>query len=250
MSTFPDKHKIIKQGFLQKKSKYVGSWRLRWTVLTDQHLLTFKTKNLNQNPTETIQLSGTTISSFSDLIFQIKGDCNYLFKSETVDDKMKWINCIDKYTHNCIKIPINIICYRDNTFNDNFDLIVPYSDYSVGALITEVMDYVNKTCYPFFKFFATKIKADSFIGRDINLPYCGQSDVTIENITKYEQVILEQVGMTLEIDMEIYQHNVLSIDNICDNMKNANELCPIYAKMKFQDIFTEKYLNHLYEYEH
>eukprot|EP01084_Bolivina_argentea_P014020 26232_1 len=33
-------------------------------------------------------------------------------------------------------------------------------------------------------------------------------------------------------------------------MKSITDLCPIYAKMRYQDICTEQYLNHLYEYDH
>eukprot|EP01083_Nonionella_stella_P224870 800036_1 len=42
----------------------------------------------------------------------------------------------------------------------------------------------------------------------------------------------------------------MSNDMLCDAMKNNKNLCDIYAKMRYQDIFTEQYLIHLYDYQH
>eukprot|EP01084_Bolivina_argentea_P296274 510231_1 len=481
MSTVLDKNKIIKQGWLQKKSKHLGSWRPRLTIVTDKYLYTFKNENTNTKPTEKIRLSIITISSFSDLIFQIRGDCNYLFKVEKKSDRIEWMNCINKYARYCIevninvectknnkyndhfelslpydnapiysigmlmtdvmcyinkkytpliffavriradsfvcremlyddaewidnsvsitqynkhvikqngihlqiqkgipvKVPIVIECYREHDFNDNFELIIAYDEnclYSINTLITEIMDCVNinnnpfqfvamkiksdsfvddeincndndwinsvgikniteydkssvkqkgihliikgddiyllkaaeekssdimgkyKHCikmpiivecprdvtfndrfyllipyhndYPYcinmlvtdiidyvnnkydqFRFFATKIKTDSFLGQNIHYNDYDWTDQS-PNITEYAKIVVVQVGMHLEIDMEIYKHNTSSFNSICTNMKDINQLCPIYAKMRYQDIFTEEDLIHLYDYMH
>jgi hypothetical protein len=48
---------ILKEGFLSKKSKFLGKWRSRWTVVTKTHLYTFETMKDYKNPTESMNLS-------------------------------------------------------------------------------------------------------------------------------------------------------------------------------------------------
>eukprot|EP01083_Nonionella_stella_P113164 333488_1 len=50
--------RIVKEGYLYKRSKYLGVSRLRWTVLTHQYLKTYKAKPVSdhQNPTEVFDL--------------------------------------------------------------------------------------------------------------------------------------------------------------------------------------------------
>eukprot|EP01084_Bolivina_argentea_P101640 182183_1 len=54
--------KILKEGWLKKKSKYVGSWRERWVVINMNedmiNIFTFKRKKEYRNPTETIFIRG------------------------------------------------------------------------------------------------------------------------------------------------------------------------------------------------
>eukprot|EP01084_Bolivina_argentea_P166284 288727_1 len=54
---------IIIEGFLQKKSKYLGIYRKRWMVLTDKYLYSYKKKQIYKSPTEKFNLS-----NFQDVI--------------------------------------------------------------------------------------------------------------------------------------------------------------------------------------
>ena len=65
------------------------------------------------------------------------------------------------------------------------------------------------------------------------------------NITNYSKRDMKQKGLSLEIDIDSYKHDITALVPICKDMKSQTELCPIYAKMRYQDIFTEKDLNHL-----
>eukprot|EP01084_Bolivina_argentea_P262936 444870_1 len=166
MTTVLDKNKIIKQGWLEKKSKHLKSWRFRWCVLTAEYLHIYKEENTSIDAKKVIQLSTIAVSSHDDTLFNISGSDNYWFKAKTESDKTKWVNCIDKYTHNCIKLPITIECNRNNIFNDNFQLIIPYDNnyaYSLNTLITEIINYINRKHKP-FKLFVTRIKTNSFTG--------------------------------------------------------------------------------------
>eukprot|EP01084_Bolivina_argentea_P070319 127838_1 len=106
MTTQLQAHEIIKQGWLQKKSKHLGSWRSRWMVLTAEYLYSYhdRPQNASSKAKTSIKLLNITVSSFDDAIFTIKGAHNYSFKTKTESDKTEWIDCINKYTHNCIKM--------------------------------------------------------------------------------------------------------------------------------------------------
>eukprot|EP01084_Bolivina_argentea_P092274 166034_1 len=254
----PNTNDVLKQGYLYKKSKYIGQWRLRWTILTDKYLYTFKNKNIHRNPTEIIQLSTIdSVLSSSDKIFQIalentaNNNNNYAFKADEKSDKIEWMDHINKFRNKCIKIPINIECSRDKAYNDHFELVIPYDanyPYCINSLISDIMAYMHKK-YDLIKFIATKIKSNSFIQQEI-VYYDYDWTNSTTSITNYDKIILKQIGIYLEIDIDIYKHNTESCDIICDDMKSDKDLCPIYAKMRYQDIFSEKYLNHLYEYKH
>ena len=50
---------IIKEGFLEKESRYRKIWRKRWCVLTNQMLYTFEQQGSYINPTEEIETGFT-----------------------------------------------------------------------------------------------------------------------------------------------------------------------------------------------
>eukprot|EP01084_Bolivina_argentea_P152496 266017_1 len=251
MSFAPDKNTIEKQGWLEKKSKYLGVWRSRWFILTREYLFIYTEKNTKENAKTIIQLCTISVTTFSDTIFKVEGDENYLLKASTGNEKQQWIDAIDKYTKECVKLPIIVQCQRDEDFNDNFELVVPYNTkypYSINALITDIIDYKQKKHSP-FKFIAFKIKSNSFIGQEIIYDDYDWNN-TNTYITDYDKSFIQQTGMHLQIDIAIYQHNISSLGVLCENMKNKNELCPIYEAMRYHYDFSEKYLNHLYEYMH
>eukprot|EP01083_Nonionella_stella_P045935 123053_1 len=49
-------NRIVKEGYLNKRSKFVGVSRQRWTVLSHQYLKTYKAKRVYDNPTEVFDL--------------------------------------------------------------------------------------------------------------------------------------------------------------------------------------------------
>eukprot|EP01084_Bolivina_argentea_P258427 435671_1 len=154
-------------------------------------------------------------------------------------------------TH-CIKIPIVVECNRNNDFNHNFDLTVPFDldhPYSVNKLIEDIISWVEERHYT-FSFFAAQIKGKSFIGQELNHTDHNWKNMNA-NLTDYAKSDVIELGMHLLIDIDIYKHNITSFHaNVCDEMKTNNDLCRIYAKMRYQNIFSEQYLSHLYEYKH
>eukprot|EP01084_Bolivina_argentea_P115623 205588_1 len=140
---------VLRQSWLQKKSQHIGLWRRRWTVLTTQQLLTYRDQNIHNTPTEKIPLlSVNSITTTSDTMFEI--ECNgktYKFNTNEVTEKNEWIQIIDKYRYHCIQIPIVVECPRDNEFNLNFELIIPYDPnyaYSINKILNDITNSLQK----------------------------------------------------------------------------------------------------------
>ena len=71
---------------------------------------------------------------------------------------------------NCIKISINIICERNNKFNFNFDLLIPYYlnyNYRINNIIIDIEKYIKKK-YIKYNLFVSQINNNSFIGKELN----------------------------------------------------------------------------------
>ena len=60
------------------------------------------------------------------------------------------------------------------------------------------------------------------------------------NLKSFPQIVLEQIGIVMDIDNDVYEHNSMTL-----RLKCPDTDCPIYSKMKNQYIFSEKSLNHL-----
>ena len=160
---------------------------------------------------------------------------------------------IDKYRRHSIRIPVRVHCPRDSDLDAPPDMAmaVPFDaqhPYSVHALIVDIMRCVQRK-HRRFPLVPLRITADSFLGRTIEYADYDwtHSDA---NVADYAQQIVEQLGLTLLIDLAIFEHRVLDFEPVCEQMKSEHGLCPIYAKMRYQDEFSEKMLNHLYECKH
>eukprot|EP01084_Bolivina_argentea_P298364 514140_1 len=128
----------LKEGWLYKKSKHVGSWRRRWVVLTYDTLKTYKENNEQNKPTEIISNDNTTMQLSSNLqnedIFSIKSNTSFFeFKIEKASDKQEWMTAIQIFI-NRIKIPVQVECQRETLYNCNFILNSSYYDDSCCSL--------------------------------------------------------------------------------------------------------------------
>eukprot|EP01084_Bolivina_argentea_P152497 266018_1 len=249
---------IIKEGWLYKRSRHLNIWRKRWVVLTEKKLFTFKHEQIYKQPTETIELSDIIDIRHVEKkpnkilvnLFTINLQNHayeFMNQMNKCDD---WLNAIKGY-RKCFSIPINVKCDRNNSYDCNFQINIPYHPdyhYAIFEIIEHSMAYINKKFQP-IEFTPKQILSNSFIGQQIIYGDYDWKDCDI-NITDYEPEFIQQQGIYLTTDVAIFEHKV-SFNNIkCTDMKDLTELCPIYAKIRYQDIFTEEYLNHLYEFEH
>eukprot|EP01083_Nonionella_stella_P159537 520524_1 len=94
-------NRIVKEGYLNKRSRFLGVSRQRWAVLSHQYLKTYKAKRVYDNPTEVfdIMLYDTTehhendsdgfslVSSTNNVMKVMKR----VFTVGSLDDLMDWV---------------------------------------------------------------------------------------------------------------------------------------------------------------
>lgn len=102
--THEDFEVIIKEGWIEKRSKYVKEWRPRWLVLTPRFLCTFKKQqDYRSAPTEKINLRlCSTVKSAEDdvnrpMSFRVDtSNRTYFFTAKDTAEKEIWIGAIGK----------------------------------------------------------------------------------------------------------------------------------------------------------
>ena len=223
---------IVKQGWLQKKSKYIGSWRKRYCVINGESIFTFKNEGNLENHTECIPLSSiVAIGADQDLNCDtIESDTFYLqvdkkkyyFCAGTISEKREWLMFIQKYMHQCITVTMHINCISDKSFNNKFDLRIPYNDkteYSVYQLLIEVMHYQH-TCHP-LKFGAKSININ-----DKDLPlFASDTGSNLDRIiTEFDKTEIETNGITLDIDIKFKESRTKQLISYFELIKEKSTL--------------------------
>ena len=91
-----------KEGWLYKRSRYLHQWRLRWVVLDDYKLYTFKNAKKDRDATEVIDLHKfSSIRAPGDVhgayYFQVYSpDLRFLFMASDEKDQQEWLRQIGK----------------------------------------------------------------------------------------------------------------------------------------------------------
>ncbi|CAD8213772.1 unnamed protein product [Paramecium octaurelia] len=81
---FEDLKQIVKEGWMDKQSRFLKKWHKRWVVLTNFTLYTFKKQQQYNNPTEVI-------------------DLNHIVSIKQADDQeLQKVNSISIQTHDSI----------------------------------------------------------------------------------------------------------------------------------------------------
>ena len=93
--------KIIKKGFLNKKSKYLGNWKRRYIVLTENYIFAYT----DDTPGSECTMNLTLDESFGPKHLQTESPneygfsfCNdgkiYCFKTNNLEEKNEWFNIL------------------------------------------------------------------------------------------------------------------------------------------------------------
>lgn len=95
---------ILKEGWIEKRSRLLQQWRKRWAVLTPQYLYTFKERQAySSSPTESIRLATcSSVKSAEDDLridntFRIDAqERTYFFRATDAGQKESWIGGIGR----------------------------------------------------------------------------------------------------------------------------------------------------------
>jgi hypothetical protein len=100
------KSDIIKEGYLEKESRYRKVWRKRWCVLTNKMLYTFEQQGSYINPTEEIETAkmktvktdetrGPKQENSNFIRIELQEDV-FVLKAASFEEKESWIGAIGK----------------------------------------------------------------------------------------------------------------------------------------------------------
>ena len=90
---------VLREGFLEKRSKYIKSWRKRYVILTKTHLITHKYQHgWWETVTESITLNyNCKVQSGDNEIFKVMAqERTFYFKSADSSNKQAWIGALEK----------------------------------------------------------------------------------------------------------------------------------------------------------
>lgn len=95
--------KMVKEGWLEKQSRFMRTWRRRWIVLSGNKLYSFKESKNYVDPTEVIDLKVfSSVKSSSDFTgkpnsFDVySSEMNFSLAAKSTKDKEDWIRAIGK----------------------------------------------------------------------------------------------------------------------------------------------------------
>lgn len=94
---------VVREGWINKESRFMKKWRRRWLVLTNTQLCTYKTERSYSSPTETIVLKDcATVKSAEEdtnqpFSFRVETSGRvFFFVAQDASDKEGWIGAIGR----------------------------------------------------------------------------------------------------------------------------------------------------------
>ena len=219
-------------------------------------------KKVYDEPTETISLSNiisviAPMDKKNTFILMDNNDIQFEFRTDdtTYLEINLWINIIKAYI-NAIPVCIMLKCPRIIEYSCNFGLLIPYYEpyqYELSDLIIDILNTLKQK-YKNVKFKVTQFESDSFTDRmTINL---NQQNKYFTNITNYSKELIIKKGIHGIIDIELFEHNIMSNNITCEYMLEYNQhnivpfTCPIYAKMIYKEEYNDNNLQHMMNYNH
>lgn len=94
-------HRIVKAGWVQKRSAFLKQWRRRWLVLYETNLCTYKTKDNTQKATMVLYISEITeavpvvLEIEKDFCFKVVCEEEYYMTVENDKELCLWLNLIN-----------------------------------------------------------------------------------------------------------------------------------------------------------
>ena len=94
-------NRIIKAGWVMKRSSYLKQWRKRWLALSETSLCTYKTKDSSQKPTMNLLITDitdavpTVLEIERDFCFKIVCEEEYYMTVENDKELCLWLNLLN-----------------------------------------------------------------------------------------------------------------------------------------------------------
>ena len=93
--------KIIKKGFLYKKSKYLGNWKKRYIILTEHYIFAYTDDKPGADCTMNLALAESygpkhlQMDTKEEFGFSFCNDAKiYCFKTNNLEEKNEWFNAL------------------------------------------------------------------------------------------------------------------------------------------------------------
>eukprot|EP01084_Bolivina_argentea_P161716 281497_1 len=256
-----DSRRIMKEGYLRKKSEYLSIPRKRWIILHGMKLYSFKDKDWFY-PTETFDLTEYDNIQYSErtksfkLISTLSGKSRQ-FIASNIDEMYNWIKFITSIQLTYTQLYIYSKKKKWHSAN-KYKLYIKY-DPSLSLL--QIINYIIKQMendneyYP-QKLWVCQIRSNSFTAKTFSkMQKRGgiDPDWLNKSITNWDIKDIKTKGLYLIFD-NIFVHNISNLKISCEHMVKSdtnNALkCPIYYKMIHSNIYNEDNLYHLEEYIH
>lgn len=94
---------IVKEGWLEKRSRFLKGWRRRWIVLTPHYICTFKKQGQYKDPTEKILLAEFSSFFFADeevnkqnSFKMITHDREFYFAADDTTNRDEWLSALGR----------------------------------------------------------------------------------------------------------------------------------------------------------
>eukprot|EP01084_Bolivina_argentea_P307106 530761_1 len=222
---------VIKEGYLEKESKYMKTFRKRWIVLTSNNkLYSYKQQQIYSNHTEMFDLNSCNDVKVSNkntnqFILIFNHNKQRIFGANSINGRDKWIKCIQKYV---LKYNVNDtkITYNEQTHNqgDSKFLSVYEQHINMGfdkELALEASNKHKNDINTRISYVTTKNEqnrnTDSKIEgeKDSNATVCIESEYMLNKLLKVIDENNDNVNLYQEIT-NLYGNKNSINDFICD----------------------------------
>eukprot|EP01084_Bolivina_argentea_P260280 439498_1 len=235
------------EGWIQKKSLYMGVWNSRWIEIIGHYMYSFRTKYRTKGPTEIFDLKKYNKVYHNKKAPEFKISSSKTARSfiaPSTEVMMKWITAIkqaQQYDRNIIQVPIQINFNIPGSKTSQKKIFVcAYIDFKQEATIHDLIQQI-------FIAYKEYRKIDL-----ISIFHKYTQKQTTNSIVTLRKVPLIQEGMEVYGGGHGIVHQVEDMEITCKFMKGNNDpnSCSIYHDMINKEIFTKENYIHLKYYNH
>lgn len=157
--------RIVKAGWVHKRSAFLKQWRKRWLVLRESTLCTYKGKELRGNPTMSLNISEITEAVASvleverDFCFKVVSIKDYYMTVESDKELCIWLNLINHIrSGRCISIFDAPHYSREVKAQSDESLITSFSQ--TKSILNEREEWFIQTLGDYYELYKTRAEEE------------------------------------------------------------------------------------------